>query len=914
MIQSENLIKLIKNDTQSNLNFYKNLVQESKQDSKELVEAASRIRKAIDIESSKSKQQIQDSQKFSNYAYKVFQAQKNTTNPEITGYHKEGKSSPRIQIFNQRYIPKYEHFTKKPQQYDNVFSLYNTENQTFNPTPNYLSTDNTSIDKESIKKGEQRTKIKRNDIDYDNKIKPLFFMNRYVEYSYQDKGDNLYENGDLFRHLFESKFLKDKNQEISIVKNDSVYLDTYKKLLRQMKEEKQEKQENPVKPNTESSYREDGKLAPDELKRINKYIAHKNEIKSKSSESHSENDEEPKKSDFKSYFLSKIATYENSTLSPIAGNNNESLAEVNNDKEIVSLGKNALDVAFNIEVEANILKKNKKNSKKEMKRRIKILGPMVTIYRPPASNMEIQILENKESFDLRNISLENKDYDDIHNKINNYTINKKTGNEFTKKISENENALDLDAINYPEMYYKQKFAINKILKGNKEFRKQILFYSNKIESFQNKSIASLLIDLQKYYKEFLFNIENASYKTLKFLSDPNCLSLELHPLESQRLLNNLYWHPKIQSISIPSSFVASLKLVMDSKNWECFLTSLTVVQDMGISSPSFEDSIYNVFSGINSIPIQNISFINVPYNKKIAKALFKHIELFYSITNDYLNDIFGNKINMRGINSNSEKEFSSYENNDDPKIKYFMNIQKTKLPIINLTWKKIPDVKLNKTNFEEPIDLRGIYYILMDMLIRAYKFNNHNLPEVFNKLDLSEMIVTDDVGFLVKIITQFKIIKELDISNTKLYSLGKVINNDNFLKKIKLTDDFMKVINNEEETAFIDKTIKEIEFFKNCTEEERNNLPINLKDEETSYNYIMGIFPILEKIYVYNTDINENISRDIYVLFKKLKFFKGFYCSSSSNNNVLLNTINSLATIIKNDSSTFCENVFIITN
>ena len=917
MIQSENLIKLIKNDTQTNLNFYKNLVQESKHDSKELIEAASQIRKAIDIESSKSKLQNQDNQKFSNYAYKVFQAQKNLSNPDITGYHKEGKSSPRIQIFNQRYIPRYDHYTKKTQQYDNVFSLYNIDNQEFNPIPNYLSTENTSNDKESTKKVEQRTKIKRNDIDYDNKIKPLFFMNRYVEYSYQDKGDNLYENGDLLRHLFEYKLLKDKNQEISIVKHDSIYLDTYKKLLRQMKEEKKE---IPIKPNTESSNREEGKLASDELKRINRYKAHKTEIKpkTKTSESQSENDEEPKKSDFKSVFLSKIETYENNTLSTFPGNNNnESLAELNNEKEVFSLGKNALDVAFNIEVEADIIKKNKKKSKKEMKRRIKIIGPIVNIYKPPSSNKEIQILDNKESFDLRNINLENKDYDDnIHTKINNYTINKKIGNEFTKKISAKENILDLNAINYPEIYYKQKFVVNKVTKGEKEIRKPILFFSNKIESFQNKSIASLLTELQKYYKEFLFNIENASYKTLKFLSDPNCLSLELHPLESQRLLNNLYWHPKIQSISIPSSFVANLKLVMDAKNWECFLTSLTVVQDMGVSSPTFEESIYNLFSGINSIPIQNISFINVPYNKKIAKALFKHIELFYSITNDYLNNIFGNKINIRGIYSNnsSEKDITSNEEFDAPKTKYFMNIQKTKLPIINLTWKKIPDSKLNKTNFEEAIDLRGIYYILMDMLIKSYKFNNNNLPEVFNKLDLSETIVTDDVGFLVKIITHFKIIKELDISNTKLYSSGKVINSDNFLKKIKLTDDFMKVINNEEEETFMDETIKEIEFFKNCTEEERNNLPINLKDEETSYNYFMGIFPLLEKIYVYNTDIKENISRDIYVLFKKLKFFKGFYCSSSSNNNILLNTINSLATIIKNDSSTFCENVFIVTN
>ena len=125
---------------------------------------------------------------------------------------------------------------------------------------------------------------------------------------------------------------------------------------------KEEKKEIPIKLTTESSYREEGKLASDELKRINRYKTHKNEIKAKSktSESQSENDEETKKSDFKSFFLSRIETFENNTLSPVAGNNNESLAELNNEKEIFSLGKNALDVAFNIEVEADIIKKNKK--------------------------------------------------------------------------------------------------------------------------------------------------------------------------------------------------------------------------------------------------------------------------------------------------------------------------------------------------------------------------------------------------------------------------------------------------------------------------------------------------------------------------------------------------------------------------
>ena len=906
MIQSENLIKLIKNDTQSNLNFYKNLVQESQLDSKEIVETASRIRKAFDLENTKSKNQ--ENPKFSFFSYKALKTQKNFTNVENTSYHTETKITPKIQIFNQRYIPKIEYLTKKSHQNVNNFNLFNNDNMIFNPSSNSFSSETTAIDKDSSKKVEQRTKIIRNDIDYDNKIKPLFFMNRYVEYSYQDKGDYLYENGDLFRHLFEKKIKKDKNQDLFIAKQDTIYLDTYKKLLKQMKEEKNEIAANPL---SDSSSREDGKLASDELKNINRYKAYKNELNQKLNISGIGQEKNLNKFDYKSYFLTKITTHENNSSSP-GVNNNESLGELNNDKEIVSLGKNVSEVSFNIDVEAEILKKGKRKNKKDIKRKIRINGPIVNIFKPQNSNEELKIMEDKNYFDLRYIKLEDNE-EELNNQINNYNRYKKTGNEYTKKISEEANL-----INQPQIIYRQKFSINKIKKDEKEIKKPIIFYSNKIEEFQNKSLASLLIELQNYYKEFLFNVENASYKSLKFLSNPNCQIFELHPLECQKLLNNLYWHPKVQILSIPTSFIASLKIVMDARNWECNITTLTVIQDMGVSSPTFEESIFNLFSGINSIPIQNIHFIDVPYNKKIANALFKHIEVFYSITNDILNTIFASKPNSKRFSSNSsEKDFISNEEIDkidNPKTKLFMSLQKTKLPIINLSWKKTPNSKLSKTNFEEAVDLRGIYYILMDMLIKAYKFNNHKLPEVFNKLDISETTVTDDVVFLVKIITQFKIIKELDISNTKLFSSGKVINSDNFLKKIKLTNDIDGIFNSEEEAKFMDETMKEISFFKYCTEQERNNLPINLKDEQICYNYFMGIFPILEKLYVYNTDIKESVARDIYVLFKKLKFFQGFYCSSSTNNNILLTTINSLANIIQSDSSSFCENVFKINN
>ena len=402
MIQSENLIKLIKNDTQSNLNFYKNLLLESNQDSKELVETASRIRKNLDLGKRKSKNQNQEVSNFSRTINKDLRANRHFTNIENSNLRKEGRTNPKIQIFNQRYVNKFDYGTKKSQKYDNVFSSYNNENMKFQPISNHISVESTNYDKDSEKKGEQRSKIVRNNIDYDTKIKPLFFMNRYVEYSYQDKGDNLYESGDLFRNLFEKKIIKDQNQELYITKDESVYLDTFKKLLKQMNEEKKEIIQKTF---IHSSSREEGKLASDELKNISKYKSYKNEIKSKTSLS--EEEKNKKDNEYKTYFLSKIKSYEMSTISAV-GMNNDTFYDGNNEKEIFSLGKKASEVAFDIDVEAEILKKGKRKAKKEMKKKIRIRGPQVTIFKPPSSNKELQNLDDKYIFDLRNLNLEEK--------------------------------------------------------------------------------------------------------------------------------------------------------------------------------------------------------------------------------------------------------------------------------------------------------------------------------------------------------------------------------------------------------------------------------------------------------------------------------------------------------------------------
>ena len=830
MTQNENLIKLIKKDTRASLDFYKNLVQDSILNSKDLVEKATDVREKLNCGQKVNKNLQQEMPDISKQIKIEIKNQKTFQNIEKASFRKEGKFTPKIQIFNQRIINKNEGSSKRPPKNQGILSLYDTENLTFYPIPNYVSTESTNANEENTpKKTEQRTKIIRNNIDYDNKIKPLFFTNRYVEYSYQDKGDNLYENGDLFRYLFEKKIKREKNPGLYIVKQDSIYLDTFKKLLKKLKDEKEE--DNP-KPSNDSTIREEDNLASDEIKRINRYKNYKGDTKSKSSSSGG-GEKVIKKVDFKSNFLSKISLCENNA---IVGANIESNSEKSLEKENPSLGKSTADISFNIDIEAQILKRIK--FKKEVNRKIKIIGPIVTLYKPPSVNQEIQPEKEKGKFDVRNLKFdENENEENNNNKNNNIVINNDLG---IKKMNTKDSRFNLNfnfnLINNLDIQYKEQFTVKRINENGKDLSKQLIFFSHKIKEFQNNTYRYFFIQLQRYYKDFLINIDNASYPVLKFLSNPNITCLEVGPTESQKLLENMFWHPKLQILSIPTSFVAPLKEVMDSKNWECIITTLTIIQDAGVSSPPFEESIYKLFSGINSIPIQNIHFIDVPYNRKVADSLFNHIELFYSVNNNILNSFFNieraimdNK-NYYNIAS-SDKEFTSNIEEDEPKTTLFLNIQKTKLPIINLSWKKSPNQKMNSSKSEEAIDLRAIYYILMEMLIKAYKFNNYNLPEVFNKLDLSETVVTDDVGFLVKIITQFKIIKELDISNTKLLSYGKVINSEYFLRKIKLTNKFDKIIHLEEENAIMNKVLKDIEFFRNCTELQKSQLSDFLEDE-----------------------------------------------------------------------------------
>ena len=427
-------------------------------------------------------------------------------------------------------------------------------------------------------------------------------------------------------------------------------------------------------------------------------------------------------------------------------------------------------------------------------------------------------------------------------------------------------------------------------------KKDTIFTSRRIVEFGNKTFKYFFHQLQKYFVELITNITKASYNILKFLSDTQATSLELIHEHHLELIEYIYWHPKLLVLTIPSSFVSRLSTCMRSRDWECQLTTLSIKKSNSMDNTAERD-LKIIFEHPASLTIQNIHFIDMNYKKGFFEALFAHIDTFYSI-------------NIREVDNKlcciSQEKFQSLKMN--------------KLPILNFSWRRTPNSDMNIKS-EGGVNIKAIYYLLMYMLIKSFSYNNGTVPEIFNKLDLSETTIEGNINYLIKIITKFKIIKELDISNTRLLNDQRIIDSNNFWNKIKLTKNYGETFNQKKYYDYtLEKLLDKINEFRTEKEKEEENSVINVNvEEDTSFDYSMGILPLLEKIYIYNTESKNNTSEEIYSLFRKLKFFRGIYYSDPNsrinqeniNNN---NFCDALVEKINKDKKTFCENVFLISN
>ena len=532
------------------------------------------------------------------------------------------------------------------------------------------------------------------------------------------------------------------------------------------------------------------------------------------------------------------------------------------------------DIAFELDVQGTIIKKLRKNKKKVHPRGIILHGPIARWFRLNQDGFDVE----KGHFDIRKIEFDDdkkkqqngEENIDENNFINNFNNNNKDDN------------------------IEEDITVKDVFEKGKLNKKDTIFTSRKIEEFGEKTFKYFFRQVKEYLTELLININGASYNVLKFLSDTNYTNLEITSDKHSTLIKYIYWHPKLQELCIPAGFLGELKEVIDSKDWECKLITLSIKKSNNDNNA--ENDLTSIFNNNNSLTIQNIHFIDIVYKKGFLDALFTHIEKFYN------------------VNINKDDKYCITPENLE-------TLRETKLPILNLSWKKTQNSDMNPKT--DGVNIQGIYYLLMHMLIYSLKRNNGTIPQIFNKLDLSESTLEGSVNYLIKIITKFKIIKELDLSNTKLSNDIKVIDSNIFWSKIKLTDNIEKTFNQKEfYDSTLDDILEEIDNFRNNKqkEEEENNNNMNQKsDDDTSYDYSMGILPLLEKIYLYNTETKSSVSDEIYSLFRKLKFFRGIYYSdpNSRNNQENINNVNfcdALVEKINRDKKTFCEDVFMISN
>ena len=879
MAHNEGAMNLLKQDVTNKLNYYNKVIPYLSCSKNDLIKKAESIENKLNAnkngtndagaEGSKSNKSPNSNEKQNGYT-KIL---------EFDNFRQANNYIPKIHINKHKVRDKdrllLPFSSPKEESYKGIMSLYdNKENKCkFYPTQN-LKNPITLNEINEIKT------IQRNDTDYDYTLKPNFYTNRYIEYLYEDRGDKLYEENNVLKNLFDKNPNRDSKNELNFLSNNSPYLKAYNDLIEKEREEIEKENKEMIQ--SENIPDQVFTLNDEEKDSISSYLKNNKDIFTETTALDNY---------FKLNMMQRGVEKEMEEVSPETENDHDENKE--------KIKYEPKDISFEIDVQGEITKKIRNSSKKQHPRGMVLHGPIAYWYR---INEDHENTKLKGYFDIRNIDFKPKQKKGSEVELKNQNLNSQIT--YTESIKQTESGMREKGDHYQE-----EFVVKDVFENNKLNKKDTIFTSRKIVEFGNKTFKYFFHQLQKYFLELLTNIEKTSYSVLKFLSDTNCTSLELSLDGQSNLIEYIFWHTNLQILSISSSYINELKNVMSSSDWECKLQTLTITKSVSNSGPNTndnpEDDLKAIFENPASVTIQNIHFVDFSCGKKLIEALYKHIDTFYS------DNICTSENKICNI---SPEEFK--------------NLKKDKLPIINLSFKKTPPNMDSSTKADEPINIKGIYYLLMYMLAKALEHNNYTLPEVFNKLDLSESNINEDLSYLVKIITKFKIIKELDISNTRYSINKKVIFSKDFLSNIKLTDEYYKMFDQEEFYNDIRSGRFNYEELINNTENKEKNNGFSIKlnsNDDDGYDYSMEILPILEKIYIHNTDARDAredikyLTKNIYLLFKRLKFFRGIYysdqTSKSNQENIYPNYFcEELLKTINEGKKAYSENVFQISN
>jgi hypothetical protein len=454
----------------------------------------------------------------------------------------------------------------------------------------------------------------------------------------------------------------------------------------------------------------------------------------------------------------------------------------------------AKSITFGISLTGMVDKLNV-NTQKKNKRGIIIEGPIVTWTRVKGQ-VDTQI--HKGWFDLR--KADNKIPD------KNEKNSKKTDNnqEFLQKIASKE-----DGSFTIKNFYKGKQHFKPSSISDKENPKdaQIKFHSEKLEELGNKTYPEVLQQIKYYYSSLFPNPEKDDFPKLRYLSDPLTVEAIL-PLASKKResIEIISWHQNLKrlilkGLDVKNNFQRLFSLLAENKiNLEYLCLEAT-----NTSSNTFDldnQALKNYFA--NNLELTDVHFINYKF------------ESFKSLMNLLLSKVF--------------------TITKDPKIfgKY-----KYDIPYKNISIKKT----LNDLTTSE-IDLNELYNFFKTISVNYG--NVHSFKTPFGKLDLSGSETTNIEG-LIRIVNDFKIIRELNLSNTKYSDYKNKFDSDPTKNILINYKDFLPSLAVKFNFPQIDK---------------------DFGNDGIFFDYSNNMLPLLEHLYLYDTPITKETFTELLFLFK----------------------------------------------
>lgn len=428
--------------------------------------------------------------------------------------------------------------------------------------------------------------------------------------------------------------------------------------------------------------------------------------------------------------------------------------------------------------------------------------------------------------------------------------------------------------------------------------REIKFKSEFFISLSGKTLRHIFDQIKRFYNliSSLLKANRVDYQKLRFLSDPNITQLNLfkedsNPETIKNMIENLDWHLNLKKVHLRGLDRTNMNKFFSAMNnsTEILLESITIESTKNSYMIEFDES-------INPWIISMRTFFEKESCAKLEE--FHLVDVKIPDIKRVLDILRGKFMVLK----------KKYQKNDENEIK---------LPFTKLSFKKSLDNPQSQIN----ICLKELALFFNDMsILFENKFVN-----VFECLDISGAECLNIQGLLL-IINNFKIIRELKISATKLYLPTK----SNFKEKSFCSQHQGKPTNNLPLNTYL---INNVEFLKslNYKEIKYPDEFANKKDDNhffktsqfsnTIFEYSKTFFnpslnkinePILSSLYVLDTPISTEAFSELLQFYKRFKFMRELHFTESLVNVPHENYIklNNVLSEVRKEDEFYCENFF----